>query len=95
MTARYKVTQLPDQSRWVILDRDWWAYCALPDNPSNPRPNLLPLEWRSRAGAEAWLQKCFQVWNGQEKRGEPTPAGWHPYADPAAMSPWTTAWHDK
>jgi hypothetical protein len=73
---RYKVCTTADQRSWVILDREWWGYCTLPDkeDPSS----LLPLEWSAREGAEAWLKRCYQQWGKWEQVGAPTPANWHP-----------------
>jgi hypothetical protein len=81
-SRRYVVTQLPDRSRWVILDRFMFGYCTLPDGEGN----LLPLEWTARQGAEAWLYRCRVAWG----RGlVPAPAGWEPFKP--EPSPWDTA----
>lgn len=78
--ARYSVVNLPGSTtRYVILDRAADAFCALPDDPAEPHPNLLPLEWRSPHGAEAWLQKCYQRW---ESGTTPAPDEWRTW------SPW-------
>jgi hypothetical protein len=83
--SRYVITQLPDSSRkWAVLDRDLYGYCTLPDDPAAERPNLLPLEWNSRAAAEAWLFRCFQVWAAGLV---PAPEGWRPWP-PGEQSPW-------
>ena len=79
MIGRYLVTQLPDQSRWVILDRHMWGYCTLLDD----NDNLLPLQWSSRAAAEAWLRDCYRRWgNGTI----PAPSDWR--ERPPELSPW-------
>lgn len=80
---RYIVTQTPDQRRWVILDLHMFGYCTLPDDPGNPHPNLLPLEWSTRPAAEAWLNRCFNAW---AKGIAPAPTGWRPL--PYEPSPW-------
>ncbi|GAA3877971.1 hypothetical protein GCM10023084_33630 [Streptomyces lacrimifluminis] len=78
----------PDHKRWVILDLQMWGYCTLPDD-EDPA-TLLPLEWDSRAGAEAWLQSCYRRWSTWEQQGAPpgseVPTGWRPHKD--APSPW-------
>lgn len=83
--SRYKVTQLPDQSRWVILDKELYGYCTLPDGNGN----LLPLEWKGEPAAEAWLQSCFRIWSNGIV---PAPAGWQPHT--AQVSPWDPSWSD-
>jgi hypothetical protein len=83
MTNRYLVTQLPDQSAWAILDRELWGYCALPDDTDPRHPNLLPLQWKGRPAAEAWLRTCYHAW---ENNLVPTPQRWRPY--PEKDSPW-------
>jgi len=81
MPSRYRVTTTPDQRSWVILDRELGGYCALPDD-ADPS-SLLPLEWRSRHGAEAWLHRCYMAW---ERGGVPAPTNWRPLSD--KPSPW-------
>lgn len=81
MSNRYAVTTTPDRTRYVILDRDLDGYCTLPDDgdPST----LLPLEWRSRPAAEAWLHQCFRAWQAGVV---PAPERWRPL--PHQPSPW-------
>lgn len=82
---RYVVTQSPDMRRWAILDREWYAYCTLPDGFGN----LLPLEWKLKPAAEAWLQQCYQAWsNGLV----PAPANWQPHGPD--VSPWDPNWSE-
>lgn len=87
MPSRYSVIAAPYKATWqptyVILDLEHWAYCALPDDgdPST----LLPLEWKHRAAAEAWLNQCYRAWD----RGTvPAPKNWRPLRD--TPSPWET-----
>lgn len=80
---RYKVTQLPDWSAWAILDLDAGAYCTLPD-AEGPHPNLLPVEFRTRAAAEAWLHRCYVAWQAELV---PPPVNWRPLP-PGPPSPW-------
>lgn len=84
--ARYVVTQLPDRTRWVILDRKLFGFCTLPDsgNGTDTAPNLLPLEWSCRAGAEAWLHRCYIAWESGRVRA---PRAWRPLPD--TPSPWS------
>lgn len=84
---RYVVTQLPDKSAWVILDRFLYGYCALPDG----KGNLLPLEWKIRAAADAWLYKCRLVWGSGRA---PAPEGWSGQAE-AAQSPWAADYYNR
>jgi hypothetical protein len=92
MTQRYVVRQTPDRRAWAILDRHLDAFCALPDS-TEPRPNLLPLEWGSRAGAEAWLHGCFIAWERWEGVKAPAPKGWKPFKP--EPSPWDWNWYDN
>ncbi|CAA07151.1 gp27 [Lomovskayavirus C31] len=73
---RYRVTQRPPEWRqelqrtedgnppvvrpWVIFDGAMKGYCALPDDgdPST----LMPLEWVTQHGAQAWLMRCYRTW---------------------------------
>lgn len=87
---RYEVTEPPERNgRWVILDRHMWGYCSLPAaQPGDGRtPDLLPLEWRSREAAEAWLNRCYLAW----QRGVvPAPRQWRPLP-PGVQSPWVVS----
>lgn len=79
MIGRYSVAFTPDRQRVGILDhyaRDW---CSLPDRDGQ----LRPLEWTSRAAADAWLTRCRRVW---ALGGAPAPKGWRP--EPVDPSPW-------
>jgi len=71
---RYRVTQRPPEWRqqvsnnpnaerpWVIFDGRVKGYCALP-NEGDPS-TLMPLEWRTQNGAQAWLMRCYRTWGG-------------------------------
>lgn len=79
MAGRYVPTRTPDQKKWVILDLDLPGYCTIPDkdDPSS----LIPLEWDSRASAQAWLHKCYRhwaMWEVSPKRREDVPLRWRP-----------------
>ncbi|MCY0937782.1 hypothetical protein [Streptomyces sp. H34-S4] len=77
------MTQTPDRLRWVIYDSYMDGYCTLPDDVDAEYPNLLPLEWRTRAAAEAWLRRCYAKWG----TGLVTPPwGWKPV--PPVLSPY-------
>lgn len=81
--SRYKVTTNPiDASKWVILDKFMWGYCALPDDDS-AHPNLLPLEWDSPVAANDWLMRCFRSW---AKGKVPAPDGWRPDKDEVVLA---------
>ncbi|MCX4577955.1 hypothetical protein OHB41_33180 [Streptomyces sp. NBC_01571] len=83
MPSRYCATMTPDRRNWVILDLEMWGYCTLKDE----HDNLLPLEWRSKAAADAWLRACFQQWQRWEMNGEgQAPTGWRPFIHPS-LSP--------
>ena len=76
---RYTVTKAPTgRKRWVITDAALGgAYCTLPDDPTADRPNLLPLEWRTRQGALAFLQQARRVWaSGAVQAPEGALPGW-------------------
>jgi hypothetical protein len=79
--VRYTPFLTPDRQRWVIFD--WWlyGYCTLPDGNGN----LLPLEWKTSAGAEAWLFRCRQLWGAGSV---PAPDGWERKPEPIETSPW-------
>ncbi|MGK4909975.1 hypothetical protein [Streptomyces albus] len=74
LRGRYKPVETPDRQRWVILDRAMDGYCTLPD--AHDPTTLLPLEWRTRQAAEAWLQRCYRAW---QHGTVPAPAGWRPH----------------
>jgi hypothetical protein len=89
--SRYKVVQDGTQTRWLILDRHLWGYCALPEVDENGKPVtsedgkpiLHELSWRAEAAAEAWLQHCYRAW----QRGTvPAPRQWQPL--PPLVSAW-------
>lgn len=94
--SRYKAVQMETGARpyfkWVILDKQLWDYCSLPDpaNPSEP----IPLEWGSKEGAEDWLNRCFRVWEKWETVKAPTPPGWQPF-EPDPVNPFDRAWYDR
>lgn len=79
MSNRYLVTPTPDMRSWGILDRELYGYCTLMDEYKN----LLPLEWKLRAGAEAWLNMCYRAWQAEVV---PPPSNWRPL--PPGDSPW-------
>lgn len=61
--GRYLIRRKPgkagarDPKPFVIYDRVLRGYCTLSDGS-----NLLPLEWRSYEGAQAWLFQCRTAW---------------------------------
>jgi hypothetical protein len=70
---RYRIVLTRDGQKFGILDREQYDYCALQDENGTPQP----LEWQTRAGAEAWLHQCFRTWNEWEGNGAGTPPqGW-------------------
>jgi hypothetical protein len=79
---RYRVTATRDGRKIGILDRVSYDYCGLPDEDGT----VKPLEWQTRAAAEAWLQTCYRTWQAWEGKGWPTPKDWRPH--PPATSPW-------
>jgi len=85
-TARYVITQLPNQSKWAILDRWLFGYCTLPDGEGN----LLPLEWDLKEGAESWLYRCRVAW-GRDL--VPAPEGWRTLRP--EPSPWDAAYYNR
>ncbi|MEW2498348.1 hypothetical protein AB0942_33170 [Streptomyces nodosus] len=66
---RYRVTTTPDGRRVGILDMELMGWCTLPDGHGN----MIPLEWRARPAAEAWLYQCYRTWNAWEGNGEGIP----------------------
>jgi hypothetical protein len=83
---RYRVTVTRDARKFGILDREAYDYCALVDEDGT----VLPLEWQTRNSAEAWLNRCYQLWarweseGGGSSQGIP-PRGWRPA--PTDISP--------
>lgn len=77
---RYQIQMLPTEPTYVIYDNELDGYCTL----RTEGDNLLPLEWRSREGAEAWLWKCRALWAA---RTVPAPRGWRSWTPPL-VSPW-------
>jgi hypothetical protein len=90
MLTRYVVTQLPDQSRWAILDRHIGGYCTLPAEGEGK--NLLPLEWKMREAAEHWLYRCRVAWG---KGLVPAPEGWNARAPKQHESPWASHHYNR
>lgn len=95
---RYKVTQSPDQRSWVILDREWYDFCTLP-NPEQPDKPIV-LEWALKEGAEHWLKKCYGIWGRWERVAKHeklpfmvTPHRWKPL--PPSPNPFETEWYDR
>jgi hypothetical protein len=89
--SRYRITQLPDRTIWVILDQEMWAYCMLPDGEGG----LIPLEWKIRPAAEAWLQRCYKLWS---TGAVPAPKGWGgspALHGKASASPWDHTYYDR
>jgi hypothetical protein len=79
---RYRVTITPSADGFVILDRERYDFCGLPDE--NGR--VQPLKWKTRGLAEAWLDQCYRTWSQWEGNGEGTPPkGWRPR--PPQVSP--------
>jgi hypothetical protein len=77
---RYSVAPLPGRANtYVIYDDVIKAYCSLPDDPHDPHPNLLPLEWPNRLAAEAWLYRCYSAW---QSGAVPAPEDWRPTPQP-------------
>jgi hypothetical protein len=85
-TQRYVITTTPDQRMWGILDRYLYGYCTLPDGEGN----FLPLEWKMREGAEAWLYKCRVAWG---TGFVPAPEGWNSLRP--EPSPWDAAYYNR
>jgi hypothetical protein len=81
--TRYLVISKPDQSGYVILDKDLFGYCTLPDDSDPDCPSLLPLEWKHRGGAQAWLNQCYRMWAAGKASA---PEGWKPLQP--EISPW-------
>jgi hypothetical protein len=75
MPNRYRVTLTRDGQRFGILDREVYDYCGLQVEDGT----ILALEWATRGSAEAWLQKCYRLWQTWEGDGAGTvPKGWRP-----------------
>lgn len=73
---RYEVLGVADglpDIKYVIYDKTLQANCALPYGST-----LIPLEWRNKTNAEAWLQRCYKVWDQWEEAGADVPVGWEP-----------------
>jgi hypothetical protein len=80
---RYRITLTRDGRNFAILDREVYDYCALLDDDGT----VVPLEWPIRPAAEAWLQKCYRIWQTWEGNGAGrAPKGWKPA--PKDYSPW-------
>jgi len=71
--------RIPEAEKpFVIYDRLWHNFCTLPGGADGQTP--LPLEWRTRFGAEAWLSQCRMAWL-TGKAPEPEGAGATIYAE--------------
>ncbi|MFD4337201.1 hypothetical protein ACFWPP_08355 [Streptomyces anulatus] len=81
--TRYVVIGTPGQTGYVILDKELFGYCSLPDDPNTEHPNLLPLEWKTRGGATAWLNQCYRMWESGKVEA---PDNWKPLSP--QISPW-------
>jgi hypothetical protein len=79
MASRYQIMQSTGPKPFVIYDNELDGYCTLPSGR-----NLLPLEWRSRAAAEAWLTQCKVAWVAGIV---PAPRRWRTW-EPPLRSPW-------
>jgi hypothetical protein len=72
---RYRVTPAMDADGFMILDRESYDFCGLPDENGRVRP----LQWTTRGSAEAWLNQCYRSWAQWEGNGKGTaPKGWRP-----------------
>jgi hypothetical protein len=72
---RYRIVLTPDGREFGILDRERYEYCGLPDEDGK----IVPLQWPIRPAAEAWLQKCYRLWQAWEGNGDGTPPDrWRP-----------------
>lgn len=80
MRERYVVRPTPDRRAHGVFDRYLLGYCTLRDD----QDNLWPLEFKSRAAAEAWLNRCRRAWATGRV---PAPPGWPAWPDPQP-SPW-------
>ncbi|MEV3852728.1 hypothetical protein AB0J38_00120 [Streptomyces sp. NPDC050095] len=82
LPARYQVLPLPGAVpvRYVIYDKELDGYCTLAQGDDR-----LPLEWKSVAGAEAWLFQCRIAWL---TKTVPAPWSWDTWS-PSHMSPWS------
>jgi hypothetical protein len=79
---RYRVTLTPDGRKFGILDRELYDYCGIPDGDGA----VIPLEWTIKPAAEAWLQRCYRLWQAWEDNGAGVPPRkWRPR--PEAVSP--------
>lgn len=82
--SRYRVRAMIDNRTWGILDMDTWGWCSLPGEDADGNPVVIPLEWTTPEGAEAWLQHCYRAWGSGRVRA---PARWRPLP-PGGLSPW-------
>jgi hypothetical protein len=68
---------------WAVLDWRLMDFCSLPKEGGGN----IPLAWKSRAAADAWLQNCYLIWAKWEKDGGgEVPAGWRPRPEPSPYS---------
>lgn len=73
--GRYKITATRDGRKFGILDLELYDYCALVDDQGG----VKPLEWYTKHGAQAWLNRCFVTWLEWDRTGEgQTPRNWRP-----------------
>lgn len=81
MVHRYTPWLTRDTREWAILDWDMNALCTLPGE-NNGEP--LPLRWRTKAAAAAWLQTCYLTWHLWERSGGgKPPEEWRPRRMPS------------
>lgn len=82
---RYVITPTRDTRGFGIIDRELYDYCGLPGEDGTTQP----LVWKLHGSAEAWLNRCYRVWNAVESgaliRAEVlVPQGWRPAPPPLA-----------
>lgn len=83
--SRYEARLIPGTKKWGVWDGEYQSFCTLPDKPwdgskEEEAPNLLPLEWNRRAGAQAWIFRCRLAWGSGSV---PAPRNWAPvYVEP-------------
>lgn len=70
-SSRYVAAALSGVLHWGIWDRSLSAWCSLNDGGV-----FVPLEWKTKEEAQAWLYLCRVKWrNGQVD----SPEGWEGY----------------
>jgi hypothetical protein len=90
--TRYYPWQMGDGT-WGLIDWREMDFCRLPvkDRKATSGVRMEVLRWKSRAAADAFLQRCYMDWarwerGGTERADQVVPRDWRPR--PERFSPY-------